>query len=183
MTLKFPTPPLPLPLPLRSRLSRFLRHESGAAAVSYVVMLPVVFGLFLMMLDSGFSTMRAALLDRAVDITARSVRTGVIASPTLANIKTDLCSRMAFFPDCATQLKVQIIAVPRNTFATPSRTIACADQGAALAPVRSFVAGQQNGLAVLRACMDITKFTPTALLAGPGGYKIHAETIIAGNAT
>lgn len=169
---------------LRRWCAPFARNEGGAATVSFVLMLPVLFGTMLLTLDSGFATMRAALLDRAVDISARSIRNGTITAPTLANIKTDMCSRLTFFPDCSTQLRVQIIAVPRNTYAMPATTLACTDQGAAIAPVRGFVAGQANPLAVLRACMEITTFTPSALMSNrPFTYSIHAETLLAGSAT
>lgn len=170
--------------PLRHPFARFARCEAGTATMNFVLMLPVVFGMFLMTLDTGFSTMRAALLERALDVTARSVRTGGLANPTLANIRADICSRMTFFADCGTQLKVQIVAVSRPGFATPARNIACADQGAALAPVRSFTAGQSNPLAVLRACMDVTSITPAAILSNrPFTYRIHAATVLAGRAT
>lgn len=169
---------------LRRRVAGFGRNECGAAAASYVLMLPVVFGLFLLTLDSGFTTMRAALLDRSVDMTARSIRNGTLATPSLENIKTDLCSRLTFFPNCATQLKVQLVAVPRADFATPARTIACADQGASLAPVRAFVTGQTNPLAVLRACMTIVSFTPAALIANrPLNYSINASAVLAAGAS
>lgn len=178
---------------LRLRAGQFRAAESGAAAVSYVVMLPVVFGLFLLTLDSGFTAMRSALLDRAVDITARSIRSGTIKTvnadpllvtisptPTIAEIKADLCSRLKFFKDCDTQLKVQLVAVSRSDFATPARTIACTDQGTSLVPVRAFVADQTNPLAVLRACMDVRTFTPEALISNrPFTYSIHAETVLA----
>lgn len=171
----------PVPFPRwRQRVGQFRAGESGAAAVSYVVMLPVVFGLFLLTLDSGFTTMRSALLDRAVDVTARSIRSGTLTDRTLGGIKTDLCSRLTFFKDCSTQLKVQLVAVPRPGFTTPARTIACADQGTSLVPVRAFVADQTNPFAVLRACMDVTTFTPAALISNrPLTYSIHAETVLA----
>mgnify|MGYP000261047687 CR=1 FL=1 len=164
-------------------LRRFGRDQSGTAAVNFVLMFPVVFGVFMLTMDSGFATIRASLLDRALDVTARSIRNGTIASPTLASIRTDLCSQLTSFPDCATTLKVQIVAVSRSTFALPGVT-SCADLGAAIVPVRAFVAGQQNGIAVLRACLQTTSLTPVALLPGrPGSYGIHAETVIAGSAT
>ncbi len=168
----------------RASIARFGCDEAGSAVLTYVTMLPFVFGVFLMTLDSGFTTMRASLVERAVDMTARSIRNGALASPTLSNIRTDLCSRLTVFPNCATQLKVQIIAVPRASFAMPARNLTCADQGASITPVTGFVAGQENPVAVLRACLDVTSFTPLALMPNrPGTYSVHAETVIAGSAT
>lgn len=169
---------------LRARLARFGRDQSGSATLTYVTMLPLVFGAFLMTVDSGFSTMRASLLDRALDVSARSIRNGTHATPTLSSIRTDMCSRLTVFPNCATTLKLQIVSVPRGSFTMPSRNLACADSGNAIAPVLNFVASQQNPIAVLRACMEITSFTPSALMSGrPGTYVIHAETVFAGSAT
>lgn len=168
---------------MRRAIRAFGRDQSGAAAASFMLMLPLMFGLFIMTLDTGFNTTRSALLDQAVDMTARSVRNGTIAAPTLANIKTDLCSRLTMVPRCAADLKVQIISVPRATFAMPATTLACTDQGATIAPVRRFVAGQQGNLAVLRACMRISTLTPATLIAGPTLYEIDAATIISGTAS
>lgn len=168
----------------RAGLRGFGRDQSGSASMHYVLMLPVVFGLFVLTMDSGIATIRASLLERAVDMTARSIRSGAIANPTLANIRTDLCSQLTVFPNCATTLKVKIVAVPRATFAVPAPPATCADLGAAIAPVRTLAVGQQNGIAVLRACVQITSLTPVALLPGrPGSYGVHAETVIAGSAT
>lgn len=169
---------------MRARLAWFGRDQSGSATLTYVTMLPLVFGAFLMTVDSGFSTMRASLLDRALDVSARSIRNGTLTTPTLGNIRTDMCSRLTAFPNCATTLKLQIVAVQRASFVMPARNLACADSGNAIGPVLNFVASQQNPIAVLRACMQITSFTPPGLMSGrPGTYVIHAETVIAGSAS
>ena len=49
-------------------------------------------------------------------------------------------------------------------------------------------AGPDHGDVIVRTTLDLKMQRAAeqrleALLAGPGGYKIHAETIIAGNAT
>lgn len=169
---------------VQARLARFRRDTSGSATVTYVVMLPVIFGAFLLTVDAGFSTMRASLLDRALDISARSIRNGTLATPTLSNIRSDMCSRLAVFPDCATTLKVQIISVPRASFTVPASTLACADSGSAIAPVLGFVTAQENPITVLRACIQISAYTPAALMSRrPGSYQINAETVIAGSAS
>lgn len=167
-----------------ARLARFGRDQSGSAALTYVTMLPLVFGVFLMTLDSGFATMRAATLDRAVDLTARSIRNGTLPAPTLTEIRTEICARLTFDNNCLTTLKVQILPVQRSNFTMPARTLACADSGAKLTPVLSFAASQQNPIAVLRACREVESVTPLTLVSNsPGAYVIHAETVIAGTAS
>lgn len=166
------------------RLRGFVRSEGGSATTEFVLMLPLVFGLFLLTLDTGISTTRQAMLSRAVDLTARAIRQGTLANPTLAAIKTDLCSRLSVYPNCATTVKVQLLAVPRATFATPSTSVACSDQGNAITPVRRYVAGQQNNFAVLRACVVLSSFSPVALMPGrPGSYEASAVAMMAGSAS
>lgn len=168
---------------LARRLARFGRAEGGGSTIEFVLMIPLMFGVLLLTLDTGFSAMRAGLMDRAMEITARSIRTGTMTSPTLANIRTDLCSRLTFFPNCGSMLKVQIVSVDRASFALPAPDAACADSGAALAPVRRYVAGQMNGVVVLRACMNVPTFTPAALIGRPATYNLQASTVIAGSAS
>lgn len=165
-------------------LRRFGRSERGSATVEFVLMLPVVFGLFLMTLDTGLATTRQAMLTRAVDMTARAIRQGTLASPTLTSIRTDLCSRLSVYPNCATTLKVQIVGVVRGTYAMPAATQTCVDRGNGVAPVRSYAAGQLNNFAVIRACIVLNPLTPVGLLPGrPGSYEAAAVALVAGSAT
>ncbi len=167
----------------KAALGRFGRDQSGTSTVQYVLMIPLVFAILLLALDSGLSTMRAALMDRAMDMTARSIRNGTLASPTIGNIRTDLCARMTMFPNCATTLKVQIYSVERATFTMPATTPACADSGSAVAPVRRYTPGGASNLAVVRACMEISTFTPTGLIGRPSLYRFYSATVVAGTAS
>lgn len=164
-----------------ARVRRFGRDQSGSTTISFLLMFPLVFGIFLITLDSGFATMRSALLDRALDVSARQIRNGTIAQTTIGNIRTEMCKELTAFKDCSTMLKLQIVSVTRPGFVLPARSLACTDSGTAITPVTSFTAGQTNPITVLRACMEIASFTPSALMsARPGTYQIEAATVIAG---
>lgn len=165
----------------RGRLRRFGRTEDGSAVTQFVLALPVVFGMFLMTVDSGLSTTRDALLDKAVAMTARSIRQGTLGNPTVADIRGDLCKVMTVFPNCATTLKVQVIALPRSDVAVPAVPASCADQGNGVTPVRRYVAGQTNGFVLLRACIPVESLTPVAMIPGPRIYDVASSTILAGS--
>lgn len=167
---------------LRARVRRFGRDQSGTTTLSFLLMFPLVFGIFLTTLDSGFATMRSALLDRALDVSARQIRNGTMASTTIGDIRTEMCKELTAFKDCSTMLKLQFVSVPRADFTMPPRSLACDNSGTVITPVTSFTAGQANPITVLRACMVITSFTPSALMsARPGTYQIEAATVIAGS--
>lgn len=166
---------------------RFRRAEAGSAATEILLILPVVFGMMCLAVETGVATTQAALLDRAVDRTARALRYGQLADRTVAGIRTSICADMAGLRNCATRVKVQVVAIPRAMTNLPA-SVACTDQGSAPVPATTLVANNQNSFVLLRACLPVTAVASVLQSAdgagavgqaGAAGFDISAETIIA----
>lgn len=163
---------------------RFRRSETGAATIDFLLILPVIFGMMCLAVETGVATTQAALLDRALDRTARSLRYGELADRSLAGIRANICANMAGMADCATKLKVQVVAIPRAMTNLPGSPT-CADQGSAPRPATSLIAQNQNSFALLRVCIPVTVLgtdlarTPGTGTESAGTFDISSETIIA----
>lgn len=94
-------------------LRRFLRSEQGSASVEFVILFPVMFGLFLQSFEQGMYLMRQVSLDRALDLAVREVRLGMLddlidPAKTPAQqtqilhdaVKARICDYGSMLPDC-----------------------------------------------------------------------------------
>ncbi len=142
-------------------LRRFLRSEDGNATIEFAITFPAMLFLLLSAIELGFVTLDHAMLERALDMTVRDIRLGTGTAPQHDQLKADICARAGFIKNCSQNLKLEMIQVdPRNWSSLPGDPD-CTDQSKPVAPVRSFVNGQENELMILRACAKITPIFPT----------------------
>lgn len=165
-------------------LRRFRRAETGSATVEFLLILPVIFGMMCLAVETGIATTQASLLDRALDRTARALRYGELADRSVAGIRANICANMAGMANCATRVKVQVVAIPRAMTNLPD-ALACADQGSAPPPATGLIAQNQNSFALLRVCMPVTVLGLDLAGTSPEGtgaaatFDISSQTIIA----
>lgn len=158
------------------RLPRFLRDQQGSATMETMLALPMILGLFLISVDTGIATMNASLLHRAVDMTARDLRSGAITDTSLATLRQSMCNRLAMVPDCTGQLRVQVVRIDRTSYDLSATGTDCADRVTAFTPARAPTVGTQNGLVLLSACMMASPLAPDMLA---NIYTVSAETVLA----
>ena len=161
-------------------LRRLLRRENGTATVEFVMAAPLVIFTFLAAFESGVYMMRYILLDRALDITIRDLRLGLIPTPALAVLKDDICDRMHMVSECTDVLKLEMFSVNTTTWAFPTAEMECIDRGQPISPVDEPALGTSNEIMLIRACLTADALFPTSKLAAGmqqdanGGYFVVA---------
>ena len=167
-----------MPRPLRALSGRFSRSEEGSATVEFAITFPAILFLMVAGIELGVVTLQNSMLERAVDMTVRDIRLGTGTAPQHSEIKDLICDRAGFIKNCDTNLRLEMVQIdPRNWTDIPA-TPDCTDQSEEVAPVRSFVNGQENELMILRACAKFDPLFPTAGLGnamikdGAGQYAL-----------
>lgn len=144
-------------------LRRFLRAETGAVTAAYVVGFPVIFLLFMAILEMCFLMMRSTMLQRGLDMTLREVRLGNMVNPTMAALEQAICDRMSVFPDCTTSLTLEFTRIDTASFALPGPMDPCVARPATLMQARAsevYLTGAPNELMAVRACVLVDTVTP-----------------------
>ncbi len=161
-------------------LRRLLRRQNGTATVEFVMAAPLVIFTFLAAFESGVYMMRYILLDRALDITIRDLRLGLIPTPALAVLKDDICGKMHMVSECEDALKLEMFSVNTTTWDFPAAEMECVDRGQPISPVVEPSLGTANEIMLIRACLTADALFPTTNLAAgmkkdaKGGYFVVA---------
>ena len=146
--------------PFKYELRRFLRDEGGNASIEFVLVFPAYLALLLMSIELGFVTLRYTLLERGLDIAVREVRLGTGTAPQHDDIKELICENAMMIRDCLNTLRLEVRSADLRTFNSLDRTADCTDAAEPSKPVKQFVAGQQNQLMLLRACLRFDPLFP-----------------------
>lgn len=147
--------------PALSLLKRFWRSQTGSATIEFAITFPAVITILLSGIELGFVTLQHSMLERALDLTVREIRLGTGKAPQHDDIKEMICARAGFIPDCNANLRLEMIQVDPRAWSNIDETPDCTDKSEEVAPVRSFVNGQENDLMILRACAKIDPVFPT----------------------
>ena len=164
------------------RLSRFLRDETGALVVEFVILYPVFIVMMLSCVEAGIMMLRSAMLERGVDLAVRDLRVGNMTNADEDIMRTAICNHAAFLSDCTSNVRVELTRVDPDTFAFPSTQATCVERDEAIQPSLEFVNGQDHDLMMLRACAIYSPFFPTTglglrLVEAPGeGYALIAAS-------
>jgi Flp pilus assembly protein TadG len=162
-----------------SRLTRGAKREEGTATVEFVLTLPAVLFVFLAAFESGVYMVRYILLDRALDMTVRELRLGMIQTPALDKLKTSICDNTGLVADCKNNLQLEMFSVDTKTWAFPKGPISCRDRAEAIKP-DTLKVGVENEMMLIRACLTSNAIFPTTSIAAKmekdsqGGYYVTA---------
>jgi hypothetical protein len=137
---------------LGRHIRRFLRREDGNATIEMLILFPVFMALFLSCFELGTVMLRQTMLDRAIDMTVRQIRIGAVATVDHDTIKEMICARTVFLTDCNTELKLEMQVVDPRNWTAMAEDIDCIDQEDYGIPPRTFEAGVDNQMMILRAC-------------------------------
>ena len=145
----------------RGMRAAFWRSEEGSSTIEFMLFMPFMFMIFFSTFELGMLMSRQVMLDRALDLTVRAVRLGLIEPVDHDTVKTAVCNNFVMNIDC-NELKLEMRRIdPRNLTAIPNDAD-CVDREDDSIPLRQFVAGSSNQLVYLRACALFDPFIPLA---------------------
>lgn len=146
---------------LKRKTRAFRRGEDGNLTVEFVVVLPLIFSIFMMSFESGLLMMRSVMLERAVDMTMRELRLGMIPNPTSAELKTRICSRTVIIADCVAAVRIEMLPVNMAAWNMPTATPRCVDRTQVIQPPEDYNPGGQHELMLTRVCVLQRAIFPT----------------------
>lgn len=148
---------------LRRALHRFFRDDRASASVELIFALPVVFAMFVVILELCFLMARSTLLQQALEVTMREVRLGAIVNPTVSSLEEQVCDRMSTIPDCESSMVLEFTRINLTTFAMPGQQAPCTRRTQEIRAARAgelYDTGLENELIVVRACIVVDTITP-----------------------
>lgn len=167
---------------LRRTFGAFGRHENGGASAEFVVVIPLILGVFMASLESGLIMVRSTLLEQSVDMTMRNLRLGQYPNVDGDLLKSEICSRTIVFPNCEANIMIEMRRISTSTWAIPTTPVTCVDREEEAQPVVELQIGQQNDVMLVRVCIVQDLMFPTTGLGldlptdASGGIGLIAET-------
>lgn len=167
---------------LRHKLAAFRRREDGSASAEFVVVIPLILGVFMASLESGLIMVRSTLLEQSVDMTMRNLRLGQYPNVDGALLKEEICSRTIVFPNCEDNIMIEMRRISTANWSMPVNSVTCVNREEAAQPVTTLQIGQQNDVMLVRVCIVQDLMFPTtglglAMPKDPsGGIGLIAET-------
>ncbi len=149
-------------------VARLKREERGSATVEFVIIVPVYIWLLIMSVETGFITLRHALLERGLDMAVREVRIRTTGVPDYDEIRTLVCDNALFLSDCEANLRLQMVLTDIRNYNSIAGAVLCEDaaqptsaddNAASIAGI-----GQPNQLMQVRACYRYKPMFATAAL-------------------
>jgi Flp pilus assembly protein TadG len=136
-------------------------REDGTASIEFVVVVPVILFIFMSAIEAGVLMTRQMMLEQAVDITMRDLRVGLIANPTVSQIKTDVCERASILPNCEERIRIELLPISTTSWSMPSTNVGCYDRTQTVQPALTFNAGAAHQVMLVRVCVPQETMFPT----------------------
>jgi hypothetical protein len=141
------------------------RRENGNSAIEFALLFPAFITLFLVVVETGVMMTRGVMLDRAVDMSMRSLRLGTLNPMTHDSLKTNICTNSVVIPDCENVLLLELRPISTTTWEPLTNDVTCVDRTEDIQPVLEFDAGASNEMMLVRVCAVFDPFFPTTGLA------------------
>lgn len=140
-------------------------REDGVATIEFVAMFPMALMILFMAGESAVVNLRKTNLDRALEMTIREVRLGIVNNPTSSSLRSAICQRMGDPRNCSRDLTLELNVVDplKTNLVVPSLTATCVNRSAAINTTPNFNAGTANQLVLVRACYVIDVIFPTSV--------------------
>jgi Flp pilus assembly protein TadG len=149
-------PQKPAHISLVKRFQKWLAREDGSASIEFIAIMPLAVAILFASVEAGIITLRKTYLDRALEMTVRELRLGIIPNPSTAELRTRICNRMAMVENCASNLTLELHVRSASTaspMTVPSLTDLCINRTTSVEPVLNFQPGVANDLVLVRACL------------------------------
>lgn len=164
---------------IRAGLRRFRRSEQGSVTIDFVLVFPVFLTIMLASFEAGYSMIRMVMLERALDLTVRDLRIGTLGqAPTHPEVRVQLCNYSSLFPNCLSEVKLEMQVINRVNWTGFTTPATCIDRTTDIEPALGFQQGGSNEIVTVRACAVFDPFFPTTKwglrmpLDASGGYQI-----------
>ncbi|MFZ5962144.1 TadE/TadG family type IV pilus assembly protein [Thalassococcus sp. BH17M4-6] len=149
--------------------------------VPFALWVTLFLGLVISGMEMGTVTLRATVLERALDQTVREIRLGTGTIYDHGSIKTKICDNAGILPNCSENLRLEMVKLDLRNWQEPPDAVDCVDHSEPVAPVVTFEYGRDNELMFLRACFKFKPFSPTtglgqALTTDSEGYTAITST-------
>lgn len=171
---------------LRDRFRRARRSEEGASTIEFVIIFPAFIFLVCSSIETGFLALRQVMFERALDLTVRDLRLGLLVDPSHDDLKQSICSKSPMVPQCINSLRIQLTPIDRVAFTPLGAGAFCADRSLAVQPVvdpLDVVGGVENDLMMIRACAGYDPFFVLASIGmqlpvdANGDYNIVSTSV------
>ena len=140
---------------------RFQKAEDGAVVlIEFVILMPLVFGIFLLSIDMSLYSLRQVHLNRGLEDAVRYIRLHTRTPITHTMIKDMICSGAGTIGDCENTLRLEMVKVDPRAFSQLDQNADCVDKSLPVEPERGFVLGKQHELMLLRACVKFDTMLP-----------------------
>lgn len=133
--------------------------RSGAAAVEFALIVPVLLALVFSTLEAGWIMVQSIMLDRALDTTVRELRIGSFANPTQAAMRQRICAEAFVLVNCNSALALEMFHIT-NGSGYPADSARCVNRDSPIAPVLRFTPGGRTETVFVRACFVVEPLTP-----------------------
>ncbi|MEM9098075.1 MAG: TadE family protein [Pseudomonadota bacterium] len=161
---------------------QYLRNDDGNATIEFVVLFPVFIFMFITIVEMGFLTTRAVLLERGLDMAAREVRLDLIEDLNHFKLRSRICELSTIITYCP-DLFVELQEFdPADAY--PQNAPTCRDRSnpTQFAPKTNFNPGGRSEIMFIRACFVVNPLVPglgIGLLLptdATGGYQLVSYT-------
>lgn len=154
----------------RGLASRFLGDRRGVAALEFALVAPMLFALIFTTIEAGWVMVQTIMLDRALDLSVRSLRIGAMVNPTQESVRDAVCAHSHVLADCANALTLEFITITGPS-SYPTDSARCIDRKTAIKPVLRFNPGLRTETVFVRACFIVDPLTPGLGL----GLALHKD--------
>jgi len=167
---------------LRESWKTFARSEDGNMTIDFLITIPTAFMFATATFEGGMIGLRDMMLERAVDVVVRDIRTGVLPEPTHDQLVVEICNEAMIVPDCLKQMKLEMVRSQVRGFTPLGNQPDCIDRADKGKPVTNVNLGGNNDLMIMRACVLFDPIFPTAKLGAAvpkkseGAYALVATT-------
>lgn len=156
---------------------RFVRSDGASSAIEFAVIAPVLLAIVFSTFEFGWTVIQKNLLDRAVDLSIRSIRVGDASAPkTMTDLRTNVCAKTILLKDCAKSLIIEMTDITNS--AVPTSATPCINKSSKIEPVVNFTPGGRGSIMYVRFCWTTKPISPLIGLAalsptdGKGNYFI-----------
>lgn len=140
-------------------------REDGLATVEFVLVFPIAILIMFMAGESAAINVRKTNLDRALEMTIRELRMGMVTNPTSGSLRSSICQKMGNPDNCSNNLTLElnVVSITTSNLTVPSLTATCVNRSANINTQPNFNAGLANELVLVRACYVIDVIFPTSV--------------------
>ncbi|MFM7335879.1 MAG: TadE/TadG family type IV pilus assembly protein [Tabrizicola sp.] len=152
---------------------RFLKDESGTAAIEFLVVFPTIFLIFSASFEASLYMARYVMFDWGVDFVVRDLRLGKLkGNLTHQKLKELICGNgvlTASMGDCTNKMKIWMQPISTADFEMNPPPFHCVDKASEInidePPANEFAAGTDNDIMLMRICLKEWPMFPTSTMS------------------